>query len=159
MSDSNSTESKPAEVLSCKWKDCSKTYPDPEALYAHLTEEHVGRKSTNNLCLECHWGECTIKTVKRDHITSHIRVHVPLKPFPCKDCDKAFKRRQDLKKHEKTHESPEERKQSLQLPESTPTRHRRTSSASSMGSSPGYVPVSPGSTGPESSDGLVPGML
>ena len=42
-------------------------------------------------------------TVKRDHITSHIRVHVPLKPHKCDFCGKAFKRPQDLKKHVKTH--------------------------------------------------------
>lgn len=40
-------------------------------------------------------------TVKRDHITSHIRVHVPLKPHKCEFCGKSFKRPQDLKKHVK----------------------------------------------------------
>ncbi len=42
-------------------------------------------------------------TTKRDHITSHLRVHIPLKPFQCQICDKKFKRKQDLKKHVKTH--------------------------------------------------------
>ena len=41
--------------------------------------------------------------MKRDHITSHIRVHVPLKPHKCDFCGKSFKRPQDLKKHVKTH--------------------------------------------------------
>ncbi|TIB69347.1 hypothetical protein E3P77_00515 [Wallemia ichthyophaga] len=36
-------------------------------------------------------------------MTSHIRVHVPLKPHKCSLCNKQFKRPQDLKKHEKTH--------------------------------------------------------
>jgi len=63
----------------------------------------VGRKSTNNLNLTCQWGNCRTTTVKRDHITSHIRVHVPLKPHKCDFCGKAFKRPQDLKKHVKTH--------------------------------------------------------
>ncbi|KAF2139604.1 uncharacterized protein K452DRAFT_62769 [Aplosporella prunicola CBS 121167] len=69
----------------------------------HVCERHVGRKSTNNLCLQCQWGSCRTQTVKRDHITSHIRVHMPLKPHKCEICTKAFKRPQDLKKHVKTH--------------------------------------------------------
>ena len=68
-----------------------------------MCERHVGRKSTNNLNLTCQWGNCRTTTVKRDHITSHIRVHVPLKPHKCDFCGKAFKRPQDLKKHVKTH--------------------------------------------------------
>ena len=69
----------------------------------HICEKHVGRKSTNNLNLTCGWNSCRTTTVKRDHITSHIRVHVPLKPHKCDFCGKAFKRPQDLKKHVKTH--------------------------------------------------------
>src|SRR3954447_16926937 len=69
----------------------------------HVCERHVGRKSTNNLNLTCQWGSCRTTTVKRDHITSHIRVHVPLKPHKCEFCGKSFKRPQDLKKHVKTH--------------------------------------------------------
>jgi len=73
-------------------------------LQNHLCDIHVGRKSTNNLCLTCAWGTCRTTTVKRDHITSHIRVHVPLKPHKCEFCQKAFKRPQDLKKHVKVGE-------------------------------------------------------
>jgi hypothetical protein len=53
------------------------------------------------LNLTCGWNSCRTTTVKRDHITSHIRVHVPLKPHKCEFCGKAFKRPQDLKKHVK----------------------------------------------------------
>ncbi|EAW21369.1 putative C2H2 transcription factor PacC [Aspergillus fischeri NRRL 181] len=91
------------EQLSCLWQGCSEKCPSPEALYDHICERHVGRKSTNNLNLTCQWGSCRTTTVKRDHITSHIRVHVPLKPHKCEFCGKAFKRPQDLKKHVKTH--------------------------------------------------------
>ncbi|ORY82116.1 putative transcription factor PacC, partial [Protomyces lactucae-debilis] len=72
-------------------------------LYNHVCEDHIGRKSTGNLTLTCAWGTCTITTAKRDHITSHIRVHVPLKPHNCHHCRRSFKRPQDLKKHIKTH--------------------------------------------------------
>lgn len=89
--------------LVCKWIGCHALFESAESLYNHLCDEHVGRKSNRNLSLECHWDNCKVQTVKRDHITSHIRVHIPLKPFACSTCTKKFKRPQDLKKHVKTH--------------------------------------------------------
>lgn len=71
------------EIYFCRWIDCSISFDDPEHLYAHLTNDHVGRKSTGNLCLTCHWEKCDVTVIKRDHITSHLRVHVPLKPHRC----------------------------------------------------------------------------
>ncbi|ODQ50947.1 hypothetical protein SAICODRAFT_60867, partial [Saitoella complicata NRRL Y-17804] len=94
-------------TLTCLWgganSPCALTFDTPEDLYTHLTESHVGRKSTNNLNLTCAWDTCSTICAKRDHITSHLRVHVPLKPHGCRLCGKSFKRPQDLKKHVKTH--------------------------------------------------------
>ncbi|CEH15742.1 transcription factor [Ceraceosorus bombacis] len=87
----------------CQWDGCGKLYSDPEDLYRHLCDDHVGRKSTNNLCLTCRWTGCDVSCAKRDHITSHLRVHTPLKPHTCDICSKTFKRPQDLKKHERIH--------------------------------------------------------
>ncbi|KAI8872972.1 hypothetical protein GQ42DRAFT_105804, partial [Ramicandelaber brevisporus] len=69
----------------------------------HISEAHIGRKATGNLCLTCGWEGCTVSTTKRDHLTSHMRVHVQGKPFVCSQCNKSFKRGQDLRKHEKAH--------------------------------------------------------
>jgi len=108
--------------MNCLWADCGKPFFDPEVLYNHLCNDHIGRKSTNNLCLTCKWKDCGATCAKRDHITSHLRgslsspcpwcawltcsdltVHTPLKPHVCEICKKSFKRPQDLKKHEKIH--------------------------------------------------------
>ncbi|KNZ74155.1 pH-response transcription factor pacC/RIM101 [Termitomyces sp. J132] len=93
----------PSPAHRCQWLHCDLLFPDPEALYNHLCNDHIGRKSTNNLCLTCRWKECGTSCAKRDHITSHLRVHTPLKPHVCEICKKSFKRPQDLKKHEKIH--------------------------------------------------------
>jgi len=98
-----SIQSSTVDNLTCQWQGCGERCDSAELLYDHVCERHVGRKSTNNLNLTCQWGACRTATVKRDHITSHIRVHVPLKPHKCDFCGKAFKRPQDLKKHVKTH--------------------------------------------------------
>jgi hypothetical protein len=57
----------------CQWAECTKSFPDPEALYNHLCTDHIGRRSTNNLCLTCKWKDCVTTCAKRDHITSHLR--------------------------------------------------------------------------------------
>ena len=68
------TMDQPAEdSIECKWKGCNHVAPSPDQLYDHLCNAHVGRKSTNNLCLTCGWEGCGVKCVKRDHITSHLR--------------------------------------------------------------------------------------
>lgn len=48
-----------------------------------LCDQHVGRKSSGNLSLTCYWKGCSTTCSKRDHITSHMRVHTPLKPHAC----------------------------------------------------------------------------
>ncbi|KAK4639541.1 pH-response transcription factor pacc-1 [Podospora bellae-mahoneyi] len=100
---SSSSSTAQDESLVCRWSECNERFTSAEVLYEHICEKHVGRKSTNNLNLTCQWNACRTTTVKRDHITSHIRVHVPLKPHKCDFCGKSFKRPQDLKKHVKTH--------------------------------------------------------
>lgn len=70
---SGSGSVEPSSVYRCQWVDCSQSFIDPETLYNHLCNDHIGRKSTNNLCLTCKWKDCGTSCAKRDHITSHLR--------------------------------------------------------------------------------------
>ncbi|CAJ0763264.1 13197_t:CDS:2 [Entrophospora sp. SA101] len=135
------------EDLVCLWDKCSKSFEEPELLYNHLANDHVGRKSTGNLCLSCHWDRCEVQTTKRDHITSHLRT-----------CKKAFKRPQDLKKHEKIHTDQHQQQITMNknlrlnkvLHPPTPPLYCSISDSSptiSSVSSPGNPPLSPANSG------------
>ncbi|KAK4057947.1 hypothetical protein OIO90_001166 [Microbotryomycetes sp. JL221] len=115
------------ELHQCKWLECRTVFDTAEDLYDHITTLHIGRKSAGTLSLECKWQGCTSKASKRDHLTSHI-------------CSKAFKRPQDLKKHEKIHT--EEHHQN----------HKHSKAVTVPSSSPNSAPKS--SSSPDSQDGV-----
>ncbi|KAI8834643.1 hypothetical protein BJ741DRAFT_609602 [Chytriomyces cf. hyalinus JEL632] len=98
------------DASQCHWENCPQSFGDAQALYDHLTTVHVTKRigKGNSDGLRCKWihspsNVCSSGFTKRDHLTSHLRIHVPLKPHPCPVCKRAFKRPQDLKKHEKLH--------------------------------------------------------
>ncbi|KAJ3057842.1 hypothetical protein HDU99_007103, partial [Rhizoclosmatium hyalinum] len=71
-------------MFPCHWTSCDQHFDTVEALYTHLSEIHVGRKIANTLSLSCKWRDCRATFKKRDHLTSHLRSHIPLKPHLCK---------------------------------------------------------------------------
>lgn len=99
--------------ISCHWKEpesesCKQLFPNGEELFKHIVEYHIGSKTKGNLSLKCLWAEkdecCKKEVDKRDHLVSHIKVHVPqYRPFVCQYCQKAFSRSHDLTKHCRTH--------------------------------------------------------
>lgn len=140
------------EQLICHWDHCGKVFQQAELLYYHLCKDHVGRRSQKNLQLNCKWGDCQVKTEKRDHITSHLRVHVSLKPFKCSKCGKNFKRPQDLKKHMKIHIESHIQVKKKRGPKSGSKRALKVDKAESKRNS--AVAVSPASSDSPTNTGL-----
>ncbi|TID20347.1 hypothetical protein CANINC_003640 [Pichia inconspicua] len=92
-------------TIKCEWSDCKRVFTTDAQLYAHVCTDHVGRRANRNLQLTCRWARCGRTFRKRDHVTSHCKVHLNHKPYRCTapQCSKAFKRAQDLKKHARVH--------------------------------------------------------
>jgi hypothetical protein len=68
----------------------------------HVCEGRIGRASRGQVQLTCDWDNCAKYFTKRDHITSHMKAHVPVNDLKCNVCDSTFQRTQDRQKHEKT---------------------------------------------------------
>ncbi|KAJ3177683.1 hypothetical protein HDU85_005794 [Gaertneriomyces sp. JEL0708] len=97
-----------SEEHPCQWHSpsgpaCTQTFPTADALFTHLTETHIGRSRSGNLCLTCYWQQCGKEFQKRDHVTSHLRKHLDIRNHVCPICARPFKRKQDLAKHHKVH--------------------------------------------------------
>ncbi|KAL2920000.1 hypothetical protein HK105_200066 [Polyrhizophydium stewartii] len=94
-------------ALQCQWAApgravCGAAFGSADALHAHVSESHIGRKILHNLCLVCHWAGCSMGRrpfQKRDHIFSHMRKHLPLRSFVCSVCNKTYRWIQDFNKH------------------------------------------------------------
>lgn len=88
----------------CKWENCLTVFMNSELLHKHVGETHALKQRSDDREYSCKWGACNKATFKkREHLLSHLMVHIPLKRFKCITCQKKFKRSHDLKKHLKIH--------------------------------------------------------
>ncbi|KAL6935368.1 uncharacterized protein HGUI_00194 [Hanseniaspora guilliermondii] len=88
----------------CKWENCMTVFMNCELLHKHVGDVHALKQNPDDIDFSCKWGACNkAKFKKREHLLSHLMVHIPLKRFKCVTCQKKFKRSHDLKKHLKIH--------------------------------------------------------
>jgi uncharacterized Zn-finger protein len=68
-----------SQDFSCKWANCIRVFNNYEDLLRHLSHQHIGKKATGTLSTHCLWENCGVMTAKRDHLMSHLKVHLPVK--------------------------------------------------------------------------------
>ncbi|KAJ7730984.1 hypothetical protein DFH07DRAFT_1065843, partial [Mycena maculata] len=49
-------DSEPAQSIVCRWRNCTQSFPDTEALYTHLCGEHAPPSTGKTRC--CGWKSC-----------------------------------------------------------------------------------------------------
>jgi hypothetical protein len=64
---------------------CTNVFLNPEELFKHVCE-HINECKSEPFPFLCRWADCQKKNHRKDHLISHIRVHVPHRPYKCKVC-------------------------------------------------------------------------
>jgi len=80
---------------------CDKKFADKNNLRRHMKIHHSRQK------LVCHTAECKHESFSKHDHDLHMKEHKALEVFPfnCKICEKGFKNKTDLQRHESTHKS------------------------------------------------------
>ena len=67
-----------------------------------LTKSWSMHNQVKNEIFHCEHQDCTKYFKSRLHLIAHARIHAGQKPFDCSKCNKAFSRKYDLERHEKS---------------------------------------------------------
>lgn len=88
----------------CQWENCAQSFPNVDALTAHLTEEHVG---SGHSSYECRWHDCDRHGDKafssKQKVLRHLQAHTGHRPFKCKQCGQFFSEAATLQQHVRRH--------------------------------------------------------
>ena len=74
----------------CQWQDCVQHFDDDLQLLEHMKFCH------SNEPYICKWKDCYTTKKSKDYLVSHLLVHISAKRFKCEDCNRSFKRKQDM---------------------------------------------------------------
>lgn len=101
----------------CTVPDCSTTefgFRSSKELEKHVKHFHpetldpavtfvATRVASGQAQWECTQPGCDKRFTRNFHLRNHLRTHNDERPFRCSECDKAFTRANDCKRHEKIH--------------------------------------------------------
>jgi hypothetical protein len=102
---------------------CPEVFGSAEDLFKHVSL-HIADAKSEKMPFLCRWSDCDKQNHRKDHLVSHIRVHIPHRPYKCKVCGKAFKRSNDTREHELIHQKSGEKKPAVRGRRSS-FKHRR----------------------------------
>ena len=72
---------------------CDEIFVNNSNLNLHMNMQHVGAERPHTCIF------CGFKTLLKEDLKRHIRVHTGIRPFTCSECGDRFKRKWDLKRH------------------------------------------------------------
>lgn len=93
----------PAQLLQCRWRDCSQTFSRHDDLTVHISEQHIGSGYSTYRCL---WQDCARNEAEfpqRQKVMRHIQTHTGDKPFQCTICRRRFSEMNIMTQHRRTH--------------------------------------------------------
>jgi hypothetical protein len=140
-----------AKDAECSWvmdcgQACGMRFDNPAELFKHVMEH------TRGVCgpFICKWKGCNKEHSRKDSLGSHVRIHLTHRPFMCQTCPKTFKRKSDLREHNRVHrrrgegyyEDPKQRENQLAL------QYLKRVYPHQFGPEMGHCEVSPQSTTP-----------
>lgn len=83
--------------------ECGKVFSDAAELTAHISEDHVGFRKNQYVCM---WAGCDRHGrpfAQRQKITRHLQTHTKNKPFKCEVCGNSFAEEAVLRQHMRIH--------------------------------------------------------
>ncbi|KAJ3005137.1 hypothetical protein HKX48_000847 [Thoreauomyces humboldtii] len=100
-----------SHAVQCLWSGCSEAFPTEDACFTHLTEVHA--LDGKQVCAwHPHLGRpvCGQSLRNRGNFGDHVVTHfsTSLRPIQCMLCPMRLRNRQDVKRHETKHQSPED---------------------------------------------------